>query len=65
MANKYKVYDNVEEEDRETLNDFYRSQTKYYETQNEINQIILKELKNMSSTEIKDVIKNSVVTRLK
>lgn len=67
MANQYKynytLEEKIEEEDREALNDFYRSKTSYYNTLNDINEIILKAMKEMSNDEIKGIIPK--VIRLK
>lgn len=65
MPNKYKydmTYDDRhDEEDRECLNDWYRDQSAYYKTLTEINNIFLKALKEMSQSEIKDVLKHKYI----
>ena len=65
MPNKYKYDltfdDHHLEEDRECLNDLYRNQGAYYKTLNEINSIFLKTLKEMSQSEIKDVLKHKYI----
>ena len=64
MPNKY-YYNGTyeekwEEENRECLNDMYRSKTDYYNSLTEINYIILKVLDSMSDEEIKEAIKQNI-----
>lgn len=68
MANQYKynytLEEKIEEEDREALNDYYRSKTSYYNTLNSINEIVLDTIKEMSKEEVKTYLLPLVV-RLK
>lgn len=65
MPNKYKynvTFDDYrDEEDREVLNDFYRDQSSYYKTLDQINNIFLEALKDMSKDEVKDVLKHKYI----
>ena len=61
MGNMYKYNltfkDKHEEEDRETINEFYREQTYYYNTLGDIYDIYLEALEQMSIKEIQNIIK--------
>lgn len=65
MPNKYKYdvtfEDRRDEEDREALNDFYRDQSAYYKTLDNINNIFLKALKSMSDDEIREILKHKYI----